>query len=139
MVMEYNEQNLSTVSEIIRKNLTTDLIPRKWLQANHGNPTFGHCHTASGCLYKIFGPKNLHMYRGFDGEIWHWWVQDKSGKIIDLTADQYLSKGRTPPYTVGEKAGILGFEYKKRVNLLHKRVVSELENEKEGIFNYYDN
>lgn len=139
MNMEYNEDNLNRVSEVIKRHLTTDLIPRKWSQLNYGNPMFGHCHTASGCLYKIFGSENVNMYRGLDEEgIWHWWVQDKSGRIIDLTADQYFSKNKTPPYHVGEKAGILGFEYKKRVNKLYKRVTTELENKKEGIFNYYE-
>jgi len=138
MKMNYTKENLDKVSEVIKKHLTTDLVPLKWSHKNRGNPMYGHCHTASGCLYKIFGPENLHMYRGFDGEIYHWWVQDKEGQIIDLTADQYFSKNRKPPYDVGEKAGLLGFEYKNRVNRLYKRVTCELENKKEGIFNYYE-
>ena len=64
------------------------------------------------------------------GEIYHWWVQDKAGKIIDLTADQYYSKGRVPPYDKAEKAGLLGFEYKKRVLRLYERVMKEYEGEK---------
>jgi hypothetical protein len=138
MVMELNEDNLKLVTEVIQRHLTTDLIPRKWATKNADNPTFGHCHTVAGCLYKVFGSENLNMYRGFDGEIYHWWVQDKQGRIIDLTADQYLSKNRVPPYHVGEKAGILGFEYKNRVKKLYNRVMTELENKKEGIFNYYE-
>ena len=96
-MLEYNEQNLQTVCEIIKRNLTPDLLPKKWITRNESNPAFGHCHNASGCLYKIFGSKQLSLYRGFDGEIYHWWVQDKSGKIIDLTLEQYTSIGKIPP------------------------------------------
>jgi len=102
------------------------LLPKKWLERNKTNPTFGHCHTVSGVLYKIFGPKNVKMYRGFDGEIYHWWVLDLNGNIIDLTADQYFSVERVPPYNVGEKAGLLGFDYRKRVDILLERVKSKL-------------
>jgi len=102
------------------------LLPKKWLERNKTNPTFGHCHTVSGVLYKIFGPKNVKMYRGFDGEIYHWWVLDLNGNIIDLTADQYFSVEGVPPYNVGEKAGLLGFDYRKRVDILLERVKSKL-------------
>ena len=127
-MLEYNDKNLDLVSKLIRKNLTPDLIAKKWQERNHNNPTFGHCHTASGCLYKIFGPKAMHMHRGFDGEIYHWWVVDRNGKIIDLTSEQYTIIGKVPPYENGEKSGMLGFDYRKRVLLLLDRVTSELEN-----------
>lgn len=129
--MEYNDQNLKLVSDLIMKNLTPDLIAKKWRERNSTNPTFGHCHTASGCLYKIFGSKNVHMYRGFDGEIYHWWIVDKNGKRIDLTSEQYTSIGKVPPYDVGEKSGLLGFDYKKRVIKLLERVMAQLENKHE--------
>ena len=125
-MIEYNDENLKVVSELIRKNLTSDLIAKKWQERNSRNPTFGHCHTASGCLYKLFGPKAVHMHRGFDGEIYHWWVVDKNGNIIDLTSEQYTSIGKVPPYEHGEKSGLLGFDYKKRVLILLDRVKSEL-------------
>lgn len=137
-MLEYNEQNLQTVCEAIKRNLTPDLLPKKWITRNESNPTFGHCHNASGCLYKIFGSKQLSLYRGFDGEIYHWWVQDKSGKIIDLTSEQYTSIGKLPPYDKAEKAGLLGFEYKKRVLKLHDRVVNELSGNKLGLLNHYE-
>ena len=127
-MLKYNDENLDLVSKLIRKNLTPDLIAKKWQQRNFNNPTFGHCHTAAGCLYKIFGPKAMHMHRGFDGEIYHWWVVDISGKIIDLTSEQYTSIGKVPPYEQGEKSGMLGFDYRKRVFKLLDKVTSELEN-----------
>jgi hypothetical protein len=124
--MEYNQKNLTRVTTIIKENLTPDLLPKKWIERNKSNPTFGHCHTVSGVLYKIFGSKELKLHRGFDGEIYHWWVQDKEGNIIDLTSEQYTSLGKTPPYDKGEKAGLLGFDYRKRVNILLERVNSKL-------------
>lgn len=137
-MLEYNDENLKKVTELILKNLSSDLLPRSWLDKNEVNLTFGHCHNSAGCLYKIFGSKAVNMYRGFDGEIYHWWVQDKAGKIIDLTADQYYSKGRIPPYDKAEKAGLLGFEYKKRVNELYRRVTIELSGKKLGLLEYYE-
>lgn len=136
--LEFNEENLKKVSDIIKRNLSSDLLPRAWVDKNGRNLTFGHCHNVAGCLYKIFGSKNLNMYRGFDGEIYHWWVQDKDGNIIDLTSEQYTSKGRVPPYDKAEKAGILGFEYKKRVNELYRRVTIELSGKKLGLMNFYE-
>ena len=111
---------------MIRKNLTPDLIAKKWRERNSRNPTFGHCHTAAGCLYKLFGPKAMHMHRGFDGQIYHWWVVDKNGNIIDLTSEQYTSIGKVPPYEQGKKSGMLGFGYKTRVLVLLDKVTSEL-------------
>jgi len=137
-MLEYNEQNLQTVCEAIKRNLTPDLLPKKWITRNESNPTFGHCHNSAGCLYKIFGSKQLSLYRGFDGEIYHWWVQDKEGKMIDLTSEQYTSIGKVPPYDKAEKAGLLGFEYKKRVLKLHDRVVNELSGNKLGLLNHYE-
>ena len=125
-MLEYNNENLKIVSELIRKTLTPDLIAKKWRERNSRNPTFGHCHTAAGCLYKLFGPKAMHMHRGFDGEIYHWWVVDKNGNIIDLTSEQYTSIGTVPPYEQGEKSGMLGFGYKTRVLVLLDKVTSEL-------------
>lgn len=137
-MVEYNEKNLQIVCEIIKRNLTPDLLPKKWIIRNEKNPTFGHCHNASGCLYKIFGSKQLSLYRGFDGEIYHWWVQDKTGKIIDLTSEQYTSVGKLPPYDKAEKSGLLGFDYKKRVVKLYDRVTNELSGNKLGLLNHYE-
>ncbi len=126
--MIYNKENLEKVSEAILNNLTPDLIPVKWRQRNSINPMFGHCHTASACLQKVFGTKELKLYRAQDwAEIWHWWAVDNSGKIIDLTSDQYYSMGKEPPYDVGEKASMLGFSYRTRTLELLERVKKELD------------
>jgi len=125
--MDYNEQNLKLVSSVIRNNLTPDLLPKKWVQRNQSNPTFGHCHTASACLQKVFGSKMIRLWRGLDDEgIWHWWAVDNNGLRIDITSEQYTSQGRVPPYDVGTKSSMLGFDYRKRVLKLLDKVTKEL-------------
>jgi hypothetical protein len=130
-IMEYNESNLNIVLQSIRKNLTVDLLPKYMVKRNvegGSNGTYGHCHTASGVLYKIFGPKNVKMFRAKDDEgLYHWWVVDKDNKIIDPTHEQYTLLGKKPPYLEGKKAGMLGFSYKKRVLILYARVQVDLD------------
>jgi len=129
-MLDYTEENLNRVIESIRCNLTIDLLPKKMQERNisgGSNGTYGHCHTAAGVIYKIFGHKNVHMYRALDDEnLYHWWIVDKNGKIIDPTSEQYTLLGRVAPYDKGEKAGLLGFDYKKRVLTLLDRVKNDL-------------
>ena len=115
------------MSGIILKHLTPDLLPKKWIDINKTNPMFGHCHTSSACLQKVFGTKNIKLYRALDQwDVWHWWCVDKDGMLIDLTVDQYLSLNREPPHAQGTKASMLGFEYRKRVLRLLELVTYEL-------------
>ena len=126
--MIYNKSNLKIVSKLIIDNLTADLLPKKYREENKTNTTFGHCHTASACLQRIFSSKQLKLYRAIDSrDIWHWWCVDKDGKRIDLTSEQYYGYGRGPPYDRGEKASILGWGYKKRVHELLERVEKVLD------------
>lgn len=127
-LIDYNDSNLKLVSNLIVKNLSYDLLPKKWVVRNMSNRMFGHCHNAAGCLYKIFGHESMHMYRGLDDEgIWHWWCLDKNNVRIDLTSAQYTDFGRNPPYAEGQKSGMLGFEYRKRVLRLYDRVMNDYE------------
>jgi len=129
--MDYTEENLNIVIGSIRRNLSIDLLPKKMQVRNikgGSNGTYGHCHTASGVIYKIFSPKNVHMYRALDDEgLYHWWIVDKNGKIIDPTSEQYTLLGRVAPYSSGSKSSLLGFEYRKRVNILLDRVVLDID------------
>jgi hypothetical protein len=127
LILEYTPENLNLVSGIILKHLTPDLLPKKWIDINKTNPMFGHCHTSSACLQKVFGTKNIKLYRALDQwDVWHWWCVDKDGTLIDLTVDQYLSLNREPPHAQGTKASMLGFEYRKRVLRLLELVTYEL-------------
>lgn len=122
-MLEYNENNLNMVTKVIVNNLTPDLLPKKWVERNKANPMFGHCHTASACLQKVFGTKQIKLNRALDDEgIWHWWCVDTNNNIIDITGNQYYSENRIPPYKDGQKASMLGFEYRKRVFKLLDRI-----------------
>ena len=138
--MEYNEENLERVSEIIRECLTSDLLPKRmnevWQKRAMISPMFGHCHTASACLRKIFGKENIQLYRGLDDdEIYHWWAEDKNGVLIDITAEQYTNAGLTPPYDRGEKASPLGFpSYRDKINTVMERVEAKLNNKEASLF-----
>ena len=128
VIFEYNENNLKLACDLIVKNLTPDLLPKKWVERNKTNPMFGHCHTASACLQRLFGTANIKLYRGLDEEgIWHWWAITKEGKKIDLTADQYYSTGRKPPHERGVKSGMLGFGYRVKVLTLLNKVLKQLQ------------
>ena len=127
-MLEYTPENLKLVNEVILNNLTSDLLPKKWIKRNESNPMFGHCHTASACLQKIFGTKVIKLYRALDDEnIYHWWAVDKEGHLIDLTVDQYYSTGRKPPHESGIKSGMLGFGYRDKVLTLLDKVLKQLQ------------
>jgi len=127
-MFEYNRLLLNKACVIITKHLTPDLLPKKWVERNSTNPMFGHCHTASACLQKIFGTKAIKLYRALDDEgIYHWWAVDKEGQRIDLTVDQYYSTGRKPPHESGVKSGMLGFGYRVRVLTLLDKVLKQLQ------------
>ena len=126
-MLEYNENNLNMVTKVIVNNLTPDLLPKKWVERNSTNPMFGHCHTASACLQKVFGTKQLKLHRALDDEgLWHWWCVDNENRIIDLTSEQYTSQNRQPPWGEGQKATMLGFDYRKRVLTLLGRIQPHL-------------
>ena len=40
--MEYNEENLKIVSDIIIKNLGPELLHKKWIEMNKTNQMFDH-------------------------------------------------------------------------------------------------
>ena len=126
-MVDYNMENLKMVSNLVLQNLTPDLLPKKWVERNSTNPMFGHCHTASACLQKVFGTKQLKLHRALDDEgLWHWWCVDNENRIIDLTSEQYTSQNRQPPWGEGQKATMLGFDYRKRVLTLLGRIQPHL-------------
>jgi len=124
ITIPYSKENLNIISQLIKNSLTPDLLPKKWVERNSTNPMFGHCHTAAACLQKIFTTKYIKLYRALDDEgIWHWWAVTVDGELIDLTSEQYTSQGRIPPYDLGQKASMLGFDYRKRVLTLLDKVL----------------
>ena len=62
---------------------------------NVDNPTAGWCWFASGTLHRFFY-KEFDLYKSvckIHPNDFHWWLQDKSGNVIDLTEEQYLING----------------------------------------------
>jgi len=132
----FTNSNINRVKKSILRNLTPDLLPKKWCEINETNPTFGHCHNATGVFYLIFGSENVHMYRAYDDSLklvnepmFHWFIFNRhTNEIIDITSEQYSSQPQVlrKLYKNKEKAGLLGFNYKKRVHTLLKKVKYEL-------------
>ena len=54
----------------------------------------------------------------------HWWLQDED-KIYDVTADQYYSVNKTPPYEQGKKTNWYGWKQRpQQITLdLMKRIL----------------
>ena len=132
----FTNSNINRVKKSILRNLSPDLLPKKWIELNASNPTFGHCHNATGVFYLIFGSENVHMYRAYDDSLklvnepmFHWFILNRhTNEIIDITSEQYSSQPQVlrKLYKNKEKAGLLGFNYKKRVHTLLKKVKSNL-------------
>ena len=128
--MEYNDSNLELVSNTIRSSLGPDLLPKRmnstWEIRAKQSKWFGHCHTASAVLRRIFCKENItSILRTLDdGDVYHWWAEDLNGKRIDLTSEQYTEFGLQPPYEKAEKSSPLGFSsYRKRVDYLNREFV----------------
>lgn len=119
----------------IKQHLTPDLLkPRFRRKAEGQHPTFGHCYVAAEALYHLLGGREagLKAVRGRDDQgIVHWWLEDAEGAILDPTAEQYTSKGLSPPYERGRAAGFLTREPSKRARVLMDRVFVEAPTETE--------
>ena len=131
-LLTYTSDNLKRVVDSVVKNLTPDLLPKKYLDKNSKNWAFGHCHTSSSCIYKIFGAQNVNLYRALDPFVthenfYHWWLIDKNGFIIDVTWTQYSPSRAMHIHKLGVKSGMLGFGYKRKVMDLLGRVRKDLD------------
>ena len=138
--IEFNKHNLALVSKTIKKHLTPDLLPKKYRKQNEISPTFGHCHTANGLLWRIF-KQDLDLFKVEDvqlidkygrGVFYHWFCKRKdTGKVIDLTSEQYDDYGKNylnELYSQGiKKNATLGFDYKKRILKLQELVQADLD------------
>ena len=135
-LLSFTNSNITKVKKSILNNLSFDLLPKKWYGINESNLTFGHYHNATGVFYLIFGSENVHMYRAYDDSLklvnepmFHWFILNRhTNEIIDITSEQYSSQPQVlrKLYQNKEKAGLLGFNYKKRVHTLLKKVKYEL-------------
>lgn len=117
--------NWETLRDIIRNNLSNDLLDKKHrlMKANNPNlpPTFGHCYVVSEAVYYLLGGKKSgwtphhinHVGRS------HWFLKHASGAILDFTASQF----HTPiNYADGRGKGFMTKEPSKRAKELLTRI-----------------
>lgn len=105
----YSEANMSLVMGLIRSNLTPDLLTPKYREENITNPMYGHCYHSTQALFYLMDTDLLVPMSGFDyREDYHWWLQN-GDNVYDLTAEQYYSVGKLPPYENGKKSKWYGW------------------------------
>ena len=127
----YPYSEIDQVIGFIQDNLTPDLLKGKkvlmYPNDMRTNKYYGHCYHSSQALYYLMNCDTLIPMSGKDyrDEI-HWWLQDDV-KIYDCTAEQYLDKGKTPPYNMGKKSKWYGWKQRpQQVSLkLIKRVLKD--------------
>jgi hypothetical protein len=123
--------NFNLIIRKIKNSLTPDLLQKKYRKLNKNNKTFGHCYVANETLYYML----YKMFKGSDKQksfvphyardsnnIVHWWLQNDKGKILDVTADQYFSVNKKPPYEKGKKFHWLTNKPSRRTKILLKRL-----------------
>ena len=117
----YSQNNVALVMGLIRRNLTPNLLSPKYRDENLKNPTYGHCYHSTQAMYYLMDTDRLQPMSGVDyrGDI-HWWLQD--GELIyDITAEQYYTVGKLPPYHNGKKSqwyGWKGRPHQRSLNLM---------------------
>jgi hypothetical protein len=91
------------------------------------NKMYGHCYHASQALYQLINtdqlvPMSAEDYRKEK----HWWLQSGE-RIYDITAGQYYSANKFPPYEEGKKSRWYGWkERPQQISLdLMVRVLGE--------------
>ena len=107
----YSYSEIDLVIGLIQDNLTPDLLKQKKLMyKGDANKYYGHCYHSSQALYYLMDCDTLIPMSGEDyrGEK-HWWLQDGQ-KIYDCTVNQYLDKGKLPPYDIGKKSKWYGWK-----------------------------
>lgn len=107
---EYTEYTMCLVIGLIRRNLTPDLLTPKYRFENQTNPTYGHCYHSSQALFYLMNTNELVSMCGKDyRNDYHWWLQN-GDKIYDVTAEQYYSVGKLPPYENGKPTKWYGWK-----------------------------
>ena len=103
----YSQRDVERVGRAVQRSLTPDLLKpryRRLHQHSVVHPMTGYCAVASEALYHLLGGKAAGLtpvvLRIWDGT--HWWLRDRSGNVIDLTAQQF---GDPVPYHLGRGCG----------------------------------
>ena len=88
------------------------LLKPEYRKTNANNPMYGHCYVATEALYCLMNKFSLtDTFKPFqakdENNVSHWWLQSQDGEIIDITASQYTSVGKTPPYSNGKSRSFM--------------------------------
>ena len=131
----YSMTEIETVMELISKNLTPDLITKKYREENATNPMFGHCYHSSQALFYLIDTDVLEQRTAIDyHDCSHWWIVNKeTEKIYDITADQYYHVNQKPPYDKGVKKPWYGWKerpHQRTLNLMVRVLGDRLSGDK---------
>lgn len=133
---EYTENNMCLVMGLIANHLTPDLLKgrKKLLYPDdvRTNKMYGHCYHAAQALYYLINTDQLQPMSAEDyREEKHWWLQSGE-RIYDITAGQYYSVGKLPPYESGKKSVWYGWKGRPQqisldlmVRVLGKRLLTD--------------
>ena len=114
----YTPDQIDKVSNLIRTNLTDDLISKEIKEkypSSHPRwkyPFFGHCVPATFVMLYLMETETLEPIRGEDKEgEGHWWLRDNlSHEKYDLTFDQFPTNEELESvYETGKPRGYYGF------------------------------
>lgn len=120
--------NETDIINILRNSFSNDIIKRQvldesWYLENIANKvdSTGFCFAASEVLYRLTGRSdNWQVVSINDPRDWnngtHYFLKRKhNSEIIDITADQYTSRGINIPYEVGRGRGLRFVSRKARL------------------------
>lgn len=130
--MDFLKKNqIENLVKLIQQSLTPDLLKPQYREQNATNPMFGHCYVATEAFYHLTKDDyqgRFGIYHGKDDEgIVHWWLHDNYEiQIVDLTAEQYFSLNRRPPYEKGRAGFFLTKNPSKRAVIVMEKVKNEL-------------
>lgn len=123
--------NFNLIKKLVIGNLSDSLLSKEWLekkkQETDFHSTLGHCYLATEAAYHLLGGKEKGWkpyYLKQDGES-HWFLKDKSGRILDITAEQF---GEAPiRYADARGKGFLTKAPSKRCKLLLRKIRESLD------------
>ena len=126
--METLDDNFAGLITDIQAVLDPELLKKPYRERNKTNPMFGHCYVATEAFYHLTKdewPGRFTIFHGKDDEgIVHWWLHDNHRtKILDITADQYYSDGKNPPYEKGRRGSFLTNDPSKRAVIVMNRAI----------------
>lgn len=109
------------VTRHVLEHLSPDLL-RKEFRGN-SCPVAGHCYVTAETAYHLFAkPLGYKPCQIKHEGVSHWFLRNKQGDILDLTAEQF----ETPvPYEKAISKGFLTKQPSKRAQILMQRVLGE--------------